>query len=299
MASEFQAVKWDGDLIRDCRELIRLALREDLDEAGDLTSQAVVGEQRRGAASIVSRQAGVLAGSEMPTLVIEEAGADAVWHAEMHDSYPLLPKSVVGRFEGSARDLLRCERITLNLMSRLCGVATLTSHYVKAIAGTKAKLYDTRKTTPGWRRLEKFAVHCGGGTNHRTGLYDAIMIKDNHLALADEAGLTPAGAVRMARQEQPEVVIEVEVDSISQLRDVLSEAPDIVLLDNMTTDQLTEAIQLRDAEAAGVVLEASGGVRLETIGPIAATGVDRISVGALTHSAIGLDLGLDWAVESA
>lgn len=213
----------------------------------------------------------------------------------MEDGQSLTPGSIVGRFEGLARDLLRCERITLNLMSRLCGVATLTSQYVEAVAGTKAKLYDTRKTTPGWRRLEKYAVRCGGGCNHRTGLYDAVMIKDNHLALADGVGLTPAAAVRTAREKQPDVVIEVEVDSLDQLRDVLPAGPNIVLLDNMEPARLTEAIALRDSVAPGVVLEASGGVRLDTIGPIAATGVDRISVGALTHSAIGLDLGLDWA----
>ncbi len=294
MGSAFTKVDWDERLIRDGCDLIRLALHEDLDEAGDLTSLSVVGEQRRGSAAIVSREIGILAGARIPTLVIDAADAEATWTAEAKDGEPLAPGTVVGRLEGSARDLLRCERITLNLMSRLCGVATLTSRYVEAVAGTTAKLYDTRKTTPGWRRLEKFAVQCGGGCNHRTGLYDAVMIKDNHLALADQAGLTPAAAVQMAREKQPGVVIEVEVDSLDQLRDVLPAEPDIVLLDNMTTDQLSEAIALRDAASRGIVLEASGGVRLETIGPIAATGVDRISVGALTHSAIGLDLGLDW-----
>lgn len=294
MSAAFNTVGWDDELVADARELIRLALREDLEPDGDLTSQSVVGAERRGSAAIVSREAGVLAGAEIPTLVLEEAKADAAWRPALQDSDLLEPGSVVGELTGNARDLLRCERVTLNLMSRLCGVASLTSRYVEAVAGSEAKVYDTRKTTPGWRLLEKYAVACGGGCNHRTGLYDAVMIKDNHLALADQIGLTPAGAVQRARERQPGVVIEVEVDSHDQLRDALPAGPDIVLLDNMSNDQLREAIALRDASAPGVVLEASGGVRLETIAAIAATGVDRLSVGALTHSAIGLDLGLDW-----
>lgn len=299
MGSVFQTVAWDDRLVTDCRELVRLALREDLGEAGDVTSDSVVGPERRGAAAVVSRQAGVLAGAKLGGIVLEEAGAEATWTPAMADGAALEPGSVVGRLEGNARDLLRCERILLNLLGRLSGIATLTSRYAEAVAGTKARVYDTRKTTPGWRLLEKFAVRCGGGENHRTGLYDAVLIKDNHLALAGEAGLTPAGAVGRAREAQPDRVIEVEVDTLDQLRDVLPAGPDIVLLDNMTNEQLREAITLRDVEARGVVLEASGGVRLDTIGPIAATGVDRISVGALTHSAIGLDLGLDWLPKAA
>lgn len=294
MGSTFRTIDWSDQLVADCRELVRLALREDLGAAGDVTSNAVVGADRRGAAAVVSREVGVLAGVHVGALVLQEANADATWIADMDDAAPLTPGSVVGRLEGNARDLLRCERILLNLLGRLCGIATLTSRYIDAVAGTKAQLYDTRKTTPGWRLLEKFAVRCGGGANHRTGLYDAVLIKDNHLALADEAGLTPGGAVRRARQAQPDRVIEIEVDTLDQLRDVLPAGPDIVLLDNMTNEQLKKAIGLRDASASAVVLEASGGVRLPTIAPIAATGVDRISVGALTHSAVGLDLGLDW-----
>ena len=294
MSADFNTVGWDDRLIADARELIRLALREDLAEAGDLTSQSVVGAERRGLAAIVSREAGVLAGVSLPTLVLQEGDADAEWLPTLKDGDPLSPGSVVGELAGDARDLLRCERVTLNLISRLCGVASLTRRYVEAVAGTDARVYDTRKTTPGWRLLEKYAVACGGGCNHRTGLYDAVMIKDNHLALADQVGLTPADAVRRARERQPGVVIEVEVDSLDQLRDALPAGPDIVLLDNMTNEELREAIALRNASAPGVVLEASGGVRLETITAIAGTGVDRISVGALTHSAIGLDLGLDW-----
>ncbi len=294
MAAKFRTVEWDASLVRDCRELVRMALREDLGDAGDITSLAVVGAERRGEAAIVSREAGVAAGVRLPALVLEEAGADASWFPAIDDGDALERGTVVGKLEGSARDLLRCERVTLNLMSRLCGVATLARRHVDAVGASAAKVYDTRKTMPGWRRLDKFAVHCGGGVNHRTGLYDAVMIKDNHLALADETGMTPADAVGRARDMQPGRVIEVEVDSLEQLRNVLPAGPDVVLLDNMSLDQLREAVAIRAAEAPGVVLEASGGVRLDTIGAIAATGVDRISVGALTHSAVGLDLGLDW-----
>ena len=207
MSAEFNTVEWGERLIADARELIRLALREDLAEAGDLTSQAVVGPERRGVAEIVSREAGVLAGAGIPALVLKEANADFEWRAVFEDGQPLVPGAVVGELAGEARDLLRCERVTLNLMSRLCGVASLTSRYVEAVAGTNARVYDTRKTTPGWRLLEKYAVSCGGGSNHRTALYDAVMIKDNHLALADQVGLTPADAVRMARERLPGVVI--------------------------------------------------------------------------------------------
>jgi nicotinate-nucleotide pyrophosphorylase (carboxylating) len=172
------------------------------------------------------------------------------------------------------------------------------------VADANARIYDTRKTTPGWRRLEKYAVRQGGGHNHRTGLFDAILIKDNHLALGGELAVTPVEAVRQARQflaenfpegdERREMIVEVEVDSLLQLEQVLTARPDIVLLDNMSVEQLRRAAILRDAEAPDVQLEASGGVSLETVAAIAATGVDRISAGALTHSAVWFDVALDW-----
>ena len=204
--------------------------------------------------------------------------------------------------------MLQVERPMLNLLGRLSGIATLTREFVEAAAGTKARIYDTRKTTPGWRRLEKYAVGCGGGWNHRTGLFDAVLIKDNHLALGagsadSEAGYTPAEAVVRARrfiEEQApaparqEMIIEVEVDTLDQLDEVLLAEPDIVLLDNMGAAELREAVRRRDARNPRVELEASGGVSLETVRAIASTGVERISVGALTHSALCLDIGLDW-----
>jgi nicotinate-nucleotide pyrophosphorylase (carboxylating) len=204
--------------------------------------------------------------------------------------------------------MLTAERPMLNFVGHLCGIATLTKRFVDAIADTKARIYDTRKTTPGWRRLEKYAVRQGGGHNHRTGLFDAILIKDNHLALGGEmvgqSHFTPVEAVRQARQflaenfpegdPRRQMIVEVEVDSLVQLEQVLTGRPDIVLLDNMSTDLLRQAVALRDAEAPDVQLEASGGVSLETVAGIAATGVDRISAGALTHSAVWFDVALDW-----
>jgi nicotinate-nucleotide pyrophosphorylase (carboxylating) len=191
----------------------------------------------------------------------------------------------------------------LNLLGRLSGIATLTREFVRRVEGTKARIYDTRKTTPGWRRLEKYAVRCGGGHNHRTGLFDAILIKDNHLAFAAGSDLSPAVAVRAAREFVRQMdaehldkgmLIEIEVDRLEQLGDVLAAAPDIVLLDNMATDQLRTAVAQRNEIAPGVELEASGGVSLDTVREIALTGVDRISAGSLTHSARCLDLALDW-----
>jgi nicotinate-nucleotide pyrophosphorylase (carboxylating) len=197
----------------------------------------------------------------------------------------------------------------LNVLARLSGIASLTRRFVEAVAGTKARIFDTRKTNAAWRRLEKYAVRCGGGWNHRGGLHEAVLIKDNHLAVAataDAAGAaTPADAVTRAREFLQRflpakmfesAIIEVEVDSLEQLDAVLPVRPDIVLLDNFSIDMLHEAVRRRDASAADVELEASGGITLETVAEVAATGVERISVGALTHSAPALNLGLDWSI---
>jgi nicotinate-nucleotide pyrophosphorylase (carboxylating) len=231
----------------------------------------------------------------------------------MEDGRSVEPGDRVARMEGPARGILTAERPVLNLLGRLSGIATLTKRYVEAVVGTRARIYDTRKTTPGWRRLEKYAVRCGGGSNHRTGLFDAVLIKDNHLALgagADDSavGYTPAEAVGRARrfvQQHAagsgggEMIIEVEVDTLEQLEEVLLAGPDIVLLDNMSPAVLAETVKRRDARNPRVELEASGGVGLETVRRIAASGVDRISVGALTHSAAWLDIALDWQPRGA
>jgi nicotinate-nucleotide pyrophosphorylase (carboxylating) len=215
----------------------------------------------------------------------------------------------LGTLQGRAIDLLTTERLVLNIVSRLCGVATLTARYTEQLRGTTARLYDTRKTTTGWRRLEKYAVGCGGGFNHRSGLYDAFLIKDNHLALGGTDGvpLSPAAAIRRARELRDQHqrttgtgqapiprIIEIEVDSLDQLRDCLPESPDIVLVDNFPLENLKQAVSLRNEINRQVQLEASGGVTIETIAAIAKTGVERISCGALTHQATWLDLGLDW-----
>ncbi len=300
MPADFQTITWDSETEAAARRLIRLALEEDLGGLHDVTSTPLTADNGQGAARFVVRQPGVVAGLPILPLVAAEASAPIKVELFAQDGDPVEPGATVARISGRAIDLLSCERTMLNFLGRLSGIATLTRRFVDATKGTRAHVYDTRKTTPGWRRLEKYAVHCGGGVNHRLGLFDAVLIKDNHLAHSGQAGLTPADAVRLARAANPPgMVVEVEVDTLDQLRDVLPAGPDIVLLDNMTTDQLREGVALRDAESPGVVLEASGGVSLATIGAIAHSGVDRISVGALTHSSGSLDIGLDWGLDWA
>jgi nicotinate-nucleotide pyrophosphorylase (carboxylating) len=279
-------------------------VREDLDRGHDWTTVALVPEGAKGKAAIVPRQAGVLAGLPAAQVALNEMDPQAAFTPLASDGAAVAPGQQVAVIEGSARSLLTCERTLLNLLSRLSGVATLTRRYVDQVALTQARIYDTRKTTPGWRRLEKYAVRMGGGCNHRLGLYDAVLIKDNHLAFgaaADGGTYTPAEAVGRVRELAEQWkdsagrwIIEVEVDSLTQLDEVLPAGPDIVLLDNMSNEQLREAVARRDAGYAGIELEASGGVNLQTVRGIAETGVDRISVGALTHSAVCLDIGLDW-----
>ena len=300
MTRDFQQVEWDAQTEDDCRQLVRLAVREDLGREQDITTLALVSPEARGTAAIVARKAGVAAGLVAARTALDEMQADLIWEPKLRDGDPLAPGVQLARLTGAVRDLLTCERTVLNLLGRLCGVATLTRQYVTAIAGTTAQIYDTRKTTPGWRRLEKFAVRMGGGRNHRTGLFDAILIKDNHLA---QAGLNPRHAVDHARRflqnsgyvgDKRVPIIEVEVDTLDQFQDVLPASPDIVLLDNMPLAQLREAVAIRARVAPNVQLEASGGIQLATIREVAETGVDRISVGGLTHSATSLDVALDW-----
>lgn len=300
MAKEFRQRDWDRHSEDDCRQLVRLAVREDLDRAHDWTTAILVPREARGAARIVARQAGVVAGLALVPTILDELQVDVAFEAKARDGDPLVPGQTVARLAGTARDLLTSERIVLNFLNRLTGIATLTRRYVDAIAGTGARLYDTRKTAPGWRRLEKYAVRCGGARNHRLGLFDAVLIKDNHLAFA--GALPPAEAVRRAKQHLAEhgtaeirdAIVEIEVDTLEQLREVLPAGPDIVLLDNMTTTQLREAVTLRNAVAPEVELEASGGIQFASLRSVAETGIDRISVGALTHSAVAFDFGLDW-----
>lgn len=300
MTKEFQQIQWDERLEDDCRQIIRLAVREDLDRQYDWTTVALAGPELQGQVAVVARQPGVIAGLQAVPVILDEMEIIADWEPLLTDGQIVRANQILARWGGAVRDLLTAERLLLNLIGRLSGIATLTHRYVSAVADTKARIYDTRKTTPGWRRLEKYAVRCGGGCNHRTGLFDAVLIKDNHLALS---GLGPDEAVRRVRtflerthpaDEADRMVIEVEVDTLEQFESVLPIAPDLVLLDNMSIDQLAQAVACRDAIGAEIQLEASGGVHLDTVAAIAATGVDRISVGALTHSAISLDVGLDW-----
>jgi nicotinate-nucleotide pyrophosphorylase (carboxylating) len=279
------------------RELIRLALQEDLAGKGDLTTSAVIPESSVGSVSIVVRKPGVVSGLPIVPLVFAEVDPQVRVELEAADGDRVERGTVVAVITGATRSLLIGERTALNFLTHLSGVASLTRKFVDLAQGTRAKILDTRKTLPGWRALEKYAVRCGGGVNHRMGLYDGVLIKDNHLAawIGLENRPTLREAVAQARKVSPkDIAIEVEVDSLEQLRDVLKARPDIVLLDNMAPAAMQEAMAIRDREAAGVLLEASGSVTLETIAAIAATGVDRISIGALTHSAPALDLAFDW-----
>ena len=309
MTKEFHQVEWDHSVEQDLRDLIGRMLEEDLASEGDCTSLALIPEDAPGRAAVVVRESGVVAGLKAAEIVFAEVDPALRWHAEVDDGAMVEAGQVVAMVEGPAQKLLTAERPALNLIGRLSGIATLTRRYVDAVAGTKARIYDTRKTTPGLRRLEKYAVRCGGGCNHRQGLFEAILIKDNHLALGAQSDsgrprFSPAEAIEearrfFARKRSPEAastsIVEIEVDTLEQLDAVLPAGPDIVLLDNMGPAKLQVAVARRDSANPAVELEASGGVNLDTVRAIAESGVDRISVGALTHSAVVLDVALDWA----
>jgi nicotinate-nucleotide pyrophosphorylase (carboxylating) len=278
------------------RHLVPMALAEDLDDLGDLTSQLLIPADAPGEVAINARKPGVLSGGAIVPLILEYVDTRIRSQFLLADGDPLLPGSTIARLTGPARSLLTAERTVLNVLTLLSGTASLTASYVAATNGTSARILDTRKTLPGLRRLQKYAVRCGGGTNHRMGLYDAVLVKDNHLAWFRQSGSgSLADAVALCRMGAPSgTVIEFEVDRHDQLHEILPAGPDIVLLDNMSIEEMAAAVQLRNSIAPQVQLEASGGVTLERTPAIAATGVDRISVGALTHSAPALDIGFDW-----
>ncbi|KCZ47844.1 MULTISPECIES: carboxylating nicotinate-nucleotide diphosphorylase [unclassified Hyphomonas] len=273
------------DIILD--PIVRLALAEDLGRAGDLTTDATIAPDTQLKVVIAARQQGVIAGLDAAAYALKLIDPSVKLTIEMPDGSVLEKGDVVARLEGSARSILIAERTMLNFLGRLSAVATMTRTFADKIAHTKAIIVCTRKTTPGHRALEKRAVRCGGGTAHRYGLDDAVLIKDNHIAAcgsvstALERAKAYAGHLRM---------IEVEVDSLDQLKEALPHGPHAVLLDNMSPDTLREAVAMAGGKT---VLEASGGVNLDTVAAIAETGVDFISVGALTHSAPNLDLGMD------
>ena len=303
MKRDFQQIEWDERLADDCRQIVRLAVREDLDRSFDLTTVALVPPEATGAADFVSREAGIIAGLPALKLALDEMEISVEWSAVAQDGGALQPGDCVAGIRGAARDLLTAERLLLNLLGRLSGIATLTQRFVAAIEGTEASIYDTRKTTPGWRRLEKYAVRCGGGRNHRHGLYDAVLIKDNHLAYSRQSQRSLPVAVKQGQEFAAQLprgdggsppLVEVEVDTLAQLDEVLVAEPDVVLLDNMTVEQLAAAVAARNHLGVATELEASGGITMANIREVAQSGVERISVGALTHSAICLDIGMDW-----
>ena len=372
MAKDYQAITWCSAVEDDFRSLLDIAIREDVESIGDLTSLSLIPEKAVGRAAVVARGEGVIAGMPTVQIICEAISPDLRWAPLVDDAAHVIQKQKIGILSGPARAMMQAERLILNFVARLSGIATTTNQYVQLIADTKSKVYDTRKTTPGWRLLEKYATCCGGAQNHRAGLYDAILIKDNHLALAaGRAGLgaleyDPALAVRKVRQflaEQDElgprppvhchgnliatckmrtsllaavaevtgsavlsqiiaktpcheleiahkenqqvprkpadnfpakdVIVEVEVDTFQQFEEVLSADPDIIMLDNMSCDLMRRAVELRNQRKPEIELEASGGITLNTIHDVAMTGVERISVGALTHSFQIFDLGLD------
>jgi nicotinate-nucleotide pyrophosphorylase (carboxylating) len=268
--------------------IVRLALTEDLGRAGDLTTDATIPADTQMLAVIAARKPGVLAGLDAAAYALRLIDPDVRLTVKKADGAALAPGDVIAKLSGAARSILIAERTMLNFLGRLSGVASLTRQYVDAVAHTKARIVCTRKTTPGHRALEKRAVRCGGGTSHRYGLDDAILIKDNHIAACNGS---IADALNRAKAYAGHLrMIEIEVDTLAQLEEALKHGPHAILLDNMNLDTLREAVALTGGR---VPLEASGGVTLSSVGAIAETGVDFISSGALTHSAPNLDLGLD------
>lgn len=305
------------ETIEDAIKLIQSSMTEDTGSADlkmgiDCTTDSIVPHDSIASAAFVSRKSGIISGVEVAKLVAEKFAPNVELNQTIADGEKVEPKQTIATLSGPAHDILTIERTCLNFMCRLSGISTLTREFVDQVAGTRAQVLDTRKTTPGWRRLEKYAVACGGGTNHRMGLYDAVMLKDNHLAffrsqVEDDDTVIPKALAQSRKwimdnasrlPNGDKTILQLEVDTIKQFEIAISDSnttmPDIVLLDNMTTDQLSDAVKIRDQRSPKVLLEASGGVNLDTIAGIAATGVDRISVGALTHSAINFDIGLDW-----
>ena len=270
--------------------LIDMALEEDI-KTGDATSISVIPENVTTEARFVTREKCVCAGLEVAKTVFLKIDDTVAWTSLVKDGDILEPGDVLASVKGNARALLTGERTALNFLQRLCGVATTTLRYVEAVGDSKTKILDTRKTTPGWRSLEKYAVAAGGGTNHRVGLYDRVMIKDNHRELAGlegDGGL--ARSIKRARETFPNLEVEAEADNLDEVKEASEAAADYILLDNMTNEQMKEAININKGRSK---LEASGGITIERIPSIAKIGVDFISVGALTHSVKAIDISLE------
>ncbi|MCY1696072.1 carboxylating nicotinate-nucleotide diphosphorylase [Curtobacterium sp. SL109] len=275
------------------RRVIDTALEEDA-PWGDVTSETLIPADATATATLGAREAGVLSGGAVVVAVMHAVDPTITVSLHHADGAPFAPGDVLATVSGPARSVLRAERVALNLVQRMSGIATATARYVDAVSGTSARIVDTRKTTPGLRALERYAVRCGGGHNHRTSLSDAVLAKDNHLAVLLASGIGIGDAIRGARARLGHTVhLEVEVDRLDQVEPVVAAGVDTIMLDNFTPADLVTGVGI---VAGRALVEASGGVSLETVAAIAATGVDVISVGALTHSARALDLGLDIAV---
>ncbi len=276
------------------RQIAEQALTEDLGW-GDITSDYFIPAHLTAQADFVARNSGVIAGLAVSAAVYAATDENLKFDPIITDGSRVERGTKIARVSGSARNILRGERVALNFMQRLSGVASLTRRYADAIAGTSARIVDTRKTTPGLRDLEKYAIRAGGGFNHRRNLSDGVMLKDNHLAALKAANLSLSEALKQVRLQLPHLVkIEVEVDRLDQIEEALLGGADVILLDNMNPDQLRQAVELIKGRA---ITEASGGVNLETVRAIAESGVNLISVGALTHSAPALDIGLDFELD--
>ncbi len=273
------------------RRAVQPALAEDLG-SGDVTTLATVPVIATATAMMVAREPLVVAGLALGQAAFTELSPTVKAERLIEEGARVEAGARLIRVSGPARALLSAERVALNFVQRLCGIATLTAQYVELVKGTRAQILDTRKTTPGWRRLEKYAVTCGGGHNHRFGLFDLVLVKDNHLmVLRNESPNAIAAAVRRAREKYPQLKIEVEAGDLEQVEQAAAAGADIILLDNMAPEELAASVKLARGRAK---LEASGGVNLSTVRAIAETGVDFISVGALTHSARAMDIALDF-----
>lgn len=292
MSQQTNSPSWKAAEQQAAERLIEIALEEDFGQRGDVTSLMFIDPARTGRVRIAARKPGRIAGIPIIPRVLQKVDPTIKCTLDVTDGDELHSGQSIAVLEGAVQKILMAERTILNFMTHLSGVATLTSSYVSKVYGTNAQILDTRKTLPGYRFLEKYAVRCGGGCNHRMGLYDAVMLKDNHLASMTHKA--PAELISSVREKYADISIIIEIDRLDQMPAVLSWKPDVILLDNMSNEEMTEAVQIRNQQNAGTLLEASGGINLQTVAAIAKTGVDRISVGELTHSAPALDLGFDW-----
>lgn len=299
----FQQSQWDQTLEAFVRQRATDWLAEDLGFECDWTSVGLVPADSRSVAAVVVRSEGIVSGLDAGKIVAEVVDTFITWESCSRDGDRAAAGSVIAKMSGPTRSILTAERTILNILGRLCGVATATRLLVDCLQDSACQIFDTRKTVPGWRLLDKYAVRSGGGWNHRMGLYDAILIKDNHLLALQQYGIGPAEAVCRAKSmvnrcfpvdRAEAMVIEIEIDRIDSLSAVLDARPDIVLLDNMGVRELEQAVGIRNRIDPSVVLEASGGVTLENVASLAATGIDRISTGWPTHSSPWLDVALDW-----